>query len=298
MQEGLRSPEVRELAVGYCRAAVVPSHDELGELNAVFQGVLNDFAFRKDTVGAELLQPVAGILRTRAGDCDDLNMILLPSLVGSIGYPARAVTVKTDQDRPNEFSHVYCEAQVSNGQWVALDVARSNPAFGKSPEYYWARENWPLTPGASANADLNGYGRHAMKRRFGMGAQTLILVKRHGFPRRRGLGQDDGDGGITDAEYASDQADYAANTPAVASTPINYTPEIQAGITALPSILTGVAQVVKASNTPGIAVSGVVSGASANSLVSGTGLGVTASSPILVLGLLVVVGLFAISKKG
>ena len=218
--EGLRNPDVRRLAVEFCRVYSAAPHDELGELSAVFNGVLDNFAYRKHTVGMQLLQPVAGILETRAGDCADLNQILLPSLLGSIGYPTRAVTIKADADRSSEFSHVYIEVMTSDGQWVPLDVARRDPAFGKAPEYYWDRKEWPLTPGSGGQ--LNGYGVGVMTPT----RPKVLFARRRAFPRR-GLGDDDGGG-------------------------FDVGSALQESLAAAPSILGGIAQVVKATQTPNV----------------------------------------------
>lgn len=277
IREGMVDPGIRNLAVAYCSG--VQPNDELGEMKAVFDGVLRDFRFIKDPVGTQLLQPAAGVLETRAGNCATLNLVLFPSLLGSIGYPTRAVTIKSDPDRPKEFSHVYIEAQLSDGEWVPLDVARSNPEFGREPEHYWARKNWPLTDGASAGAYLNGYGRPAMRR--GIGATQVLIVRRKksAFPRR-GMGQDDGSSdaafeainGISLSDYESDQdaaldpINFSAASPSSSLATFNPNAALTTSLAATPSILTGVAQVIKANNTPGIAVSGVV----------GTGTGTTA----------------------
>jgi hypothetical protein len=288
IREGSVDPTVRLLAVKYC-SGVAPN-DEIGEMKAIFDGVLRDFRFIKDPVGTQLLQPAAGVLQTRAGNCATLNLVLFPSLLASVGYPTRAVTIKSDPDRPSEFSHVYIEAQLSNGEWIPLDVARSNPEFGKEPEQYWARKNWPLTDGASAGAYLNGYGGSPMRR--GIGATQVVLVRRkRSFPRR-GLGQDDKSSfasvnGISQSDYESDQ--NAALDPVYApASPVNsLNPNVAlaTSLAAAPSILTGVAQVIKAQNTPGIAVSGVVSGA-------GSAVGTSTGSSAGLL-LLLVVGMVA-----
>ena len=68
VSEGMRDPAVHELALEFCRDYGAQSYDELGELRAVFQGVLDNFQYRKHMVGAQSLQPVSGILRTRSGD--------------------------------------------------------------------------------------------------------------------------------------------------------------------------------------------------------------------------------------
>ena len=304
IREGMVDPGVRNLAVSYC-SGVAPNN-ELAEMKAVFDGVLRDFRFIKDPVGTQLLQPAAGVLHTRAGNCATLNLVLFPSLLGSIGYPTRAVTIKSDPDRPQEFSHVYVEGQLSDGTWIPLDVARSNPEFGKEPEYYWARKNWPLTDGASAGAYLNGYGRPAMRR--GIGATQVVLVRRRksAFPRR-GMGQDDGSslsflssadplqgdysvssdltGDTFDMPGSTILPSYLPGSTASASSPaFNSNTALLAGLTAAPSILTGVAQVIKANNTPGISVSGVVGGA-------GTAVGTSSGAGSLLLLLAIGAGL-------
>lgn len=267
ISEGLRDPDVRRLAVHFCRAYGAPPHDEPAELNALFQGVLDNFQFRKHTVGAQLLQPVRGILETRAGDCADLNQILLPSLLGSIGYPTRAVTIKADPDRPDEFSHVYIEAQLSDGTWVPMDVARVNPAFGKAPEYYWERAEWPLTPGSGQMSGLatrgSGLGNAG-------GAMPFQMRMRRAFPHRRGMGQDNGGDGFSWGGL------------------LQQTPQI----------LQSVAQVVKASNTPGIPYSAVgypQIPTTAAGYAPGFSVSAGASSGPLIIGVLVVAGIIGVA---
>lgn len=157
----LHDPETRYFAAAMLREQGVPSHDEPGEVRALYEGVRRGFSFRKDSLlpyggeilPAEMLQPVAGILRSRSGDCDCLNLVLLPALLAAMGYPSRAVTIKSDPNSPDEFSHVYIEAQLpSTGQWVALDVARPDAAFGLEPDRYWQKKNGLLRELGKAEA--------------------------------------------------------------------------------------------------------------------------------------------------
>ena len=267
IEEGLRDAQIREAAVGFCRQYGAAPHDELAELQAVYTGVLNNFDFRKHTVGAQLLQPVRGILRTQAGDCADLNLILLASLVGSIGYPSKAVTIKADSQRPEDYSHVYIEAQLSDGQWIPLDVARQNPRFGASPEYYWQREEYPLTPGVthmagySANPQLVSWGAFP---KFGNGPRAAGVNWRPAI--RRGVGDDSG--GFNASQFTA------------------------AALAAAPAILQSTAQLVKASNTPGIPSPAV--GYPSGSVATG---GAGSSTWIIVLSLGVLAAVL-ISKKG
>ena len=231
VEECMQLPEIRALALKYLRQFGAASGDKLGELYAIFQGTLKDFYFRDDPAGTEMLQPVLGILEGHAGDCDDLNLILLPSLLGSIGFATRGVVVKADRQRPDEFSHVYMEAQLPDGTWFPMDIAREKPRFGLAPEHYWGRADYPLTPTSSFGlGDLQPFRQQR--------GQPLMVRVRLPFPRRarfarRGLGQDGEDGGDDTLDtVATDLAQEA------------------------PSLLTSSATLVKAINTPGIPYSG------------------------------------------
>jgi hypothetical protein len=247
--KGLMNPDVRRLAVWFCRAYSVPSYDEPGEVRAQFQGVLDNFFYRKHLVGGQLLQHVSGILETLSGDCADLTLVLLPSLLGSIGYPSKAVTIKCDADRPDEFSHVYIETQLSDGRWIPLDVARQDAVFGRAPEYNWGREEYPLTAGVS---DMN----------------NQVVARRHAFPRF-GLGQDDDDD-------------------------TSFDPNILASslVSNAPSIISATAQLVKATNTPGLPYSG------AQMAVPYTAPVASSSSTIWLILLALGIGAIAIASKG
>ena len=223
VREGLRDPRIHEMALAFCSDYGAESFDELAELRSVFQGVLDNFYYRKHIIGAQSLQPVSGLLRTRSGDCAELNLVLLPSLLGCIGYPTRAVVVKADPQRPDEFSHVYIEAMTEDGVWIPLDVAREGAQFGRAPERYWAREVFNLTPDEGGRT-MNGYAHGAGA--WGLGAAARqnpwrgMGAARRKFSRR-GLGQDPSEMGL------------ASQTIATA-----------------PALLQGIAQVVQASNMP------------------------------------------------
>ena len=105
--EGIRDPRVRRTATEILHAYGVPAHDELAEVWAIYQWVLQNIRFTKDMVDREMLQPAADILITRAGDCNCINAILLPALLGSIGYSTRAVTIKANPSDPESFSHIF-----------------------------------------------------------------------------------------------------------------------------------------------------------------------------------------------
>lgn len=181
IEEGLKNPQVRELTLKILSDARVPGFDELGELRTLYDFVHQGFYFRDDPVGYQYLQPVTGMLRTRSGNCASLNLILLPTLLGLVGYPTRAVTIKSDPSMPEEFSHVYVEAGLKNGQWIPLDVARPDAAFGLAPNAgaYWEKAVWPLTPGGFAGGVMNGMRgfRGARARLRGLGIDWAGILQ-------------------------------------------------------------------------------------------------------------------------
>ncbi|MGA8224019.1 MAG: transglutaminase domain-containing protein [Candidatus Acidiferrales bacterium] len=212
IREGLKNPRVRELTLRILSDAGVRGFDELGELETLYAWVLANFFFRDDPVGYQYLQPVTGLLRTRSGNCASLNLVLLPALLGGVGFPTRAITIKSDPSMPEEYSHVYIEAQLKDGRWIPLDVARPDAAFGLAPNpgAYWEKAAWALTSGEGTGGTMNGLhpagfrggvGRRVVARLgpapftgLGMGRGPRPLALAHARRvRLRGLGQSDGD---------------------------------------------------------------------------------------------------------
>jgi transglutaminase superfamily protein len=138
----------------------VAAFDELGELNALYRWVKRNIRYTKDPVTKEKLYPPQELLKVRAGDCDDISM-LLGALAIAIGYPARLITISASAQHPEEFSHVYVEAEApaGSGQWVPLDAARLDAQFGEEPPHYYRKRAWSLTD--DSYTDLSGN-----KRRF------------------------------------------------------------------------------------------------------------------------------------
>src|SRR5271165_713849 len=118
----------------------VPAYDEMAEAQAVYNWVRSNIRYTKDPVTKEKLYPPQELLKIRAGDCDDISM-LLGAMMIALGYPARLVTVAANPTDPNEFSHVYAEAEIppGSGQWVALDAARPGARFGVEPPSYFRK---------------------------------------------------------------------------------------------------------------------------------------------------------------
>jgi Transglutaminase-like superfamily len=147
VDEALRDPQINRLARDIVRSA--PAFDDLAEANALYEWVRRNIRFTKDPVNKETLYPPAELLKIRAGDCDDISM-LLATLLMSVGYEARLMTVAASGD---EFSHVYVEANI-NGQWIPLDPARYDSQFGVAPPAFTRARWWSLSD--ASHGDLSG----------------------------------------------------------------------------------------------------------------------------------------------
>lgn len=155
VRQGIKDPRVRRAAVEMLHSAAAPAHDEAAEVRAIYEWVVSNIRFTKDMVDREMLQPAADILISRAGDCDDINAILLPSLLGAIGYATRAVTIKASPEDPDSFSHVFLKVYLpASGGWMGLDAAQPGASWGATPGQFWAAAEWPLTDSARALGSL------------------------------------------------------------------------------------------------------------------------------------------------
>src|SRR5271166_1066957 len=135
--------------------STVPAYHDLGEAEALYAWVKKNIRFTKDPVTKEKLYPPQQLLKIKAGDCDDISM-LLGALLLALGYPARLITLAANQNQPTEFSHVYVEAEIPPGSnnWVPMDAARVDSEFGVAPSTYFRKRAWSLTD--NSYSDLSG----------------------------------------------------------------------------------------------------------------------------------------------
>lgn len=149
-------------AIDIVVGAGVPQFDDLGEVHALYDWVKRNIRYTKDPTTKEKLYPPAELLKIRAGDCDDISM-LLAALSMSLGYPARFITISTAQEDPAEFTHVYIEAEVPAGSqnWIALDAARIDSEFGVEPPIYFRKRAWNVA--SDTYEDLSGNLRRMPK---------------------------------------------------------------------------------------------------------------------------------------
>ena len=155
VDDAVKDPEVNLTAIDMVRGADQFNRD--AKARAIYDAVTSRFYYVEDPVGPlgpkETLRPVRTLLQTWAGDCDDAS-VLIASLLGTIGISSRLVTIAADPSAPEEFSHIYPEAETYPGVWVAMDVARPGSAYGSAPLKYFRKRVWSLTD--RAYQDMSG----------------------------------------------------------------------------------------------------------------------------------------------
>jgi len=158
VDDAVKDPVVNGVAIDFVRG-VDDSFSRDQKTQAIYTAVAMRWTYVEDPVGPfgpkETLRPVRLLLQTFAGDCDDAT-ILICALCGTIGIPCRIVTIAADPSSPREFSHVYPEAEIAPGRFVAMDVARPGSSYASAPPRYFRKRVWDLA--AKQYADLAGAG--------------------------------------------------------------------------------------------------------------------------------------------
>src|SRR5262249_56243905 len=98
IRAGAKDFYVRQKAIDVLMARGVPPKDYLGEIDALFQFVQQRVRYTKDPLRLELLHAARRMLDLRAGDCDDMA-ILLGAMLEAIGHPVRLVITGPDPRR-------------------------------------------------------------------------------------------------------------------------------------------------------------------------------------------------------
>ena len=120
IRDGAGDFYVRQKAIDILMERSVPAKDYLGEIDALFRWVQRHVRYTKDPFRIEVLHSARRMLELKAGDCDDMT-ILLGALIKSVGHPVRIVLTGPDPLRPDLFSHIYLEAR-HHDQWIPLDA--------------------------------------------------------------------------------------------------------------------------------------------------------------------------------
>lgn len=148
--EGAINPTVRLTAIDCVRG--LDSRDKPGQIAAVLDWVKQNVDFRGEY--KELLQTPLVTLQLKAGDCDDHSM-LIAAMLKSLGFNTRFTTVAADEDDPNQFTHVYCEAfDPSTQDWMALDSTVRDSYAGWRPSKVYRQKSWSPLGDAGDGTDL------------------------------------------------------------------------------------------------------------------------------------------------
>ncbi len=133
IRKGAKDFYVRQKSIDILLEKSVKAKDYLGEIRAIFEWVQKTIRYTKDPFRVEMLHSARRLLELRAGDCDDMT-ILLGSMLESIGHPVRLVVTGPDPLRPKLFSHIYLEV-FHQGHWIPLDATMPHP-MGWEPKTF------------------------------------------------------------------------------------------------------------------------------------------------------------------
>jgi len=136
IKQGAKDFCVRQKAIDIFFQYGVRPKDYLGEVCTIFNWVCRNIRYTRDILQVELLHSARRILELRAGDCDDMT-ILLGAMLMATGHPVRLVVVGFRPDRPHAYSHIYPEVNV-RGRWIPIDATVRYP-MGWSPPAIWKR---------------------------------------------------------------------------------------------------------------------------------------------------------------
>jgi len=136
IRAGAKDFYVRQRAIQIFRQSQVKAKDRFGEVRSLFDWVRRNVRYTRDIFRVELLHSARRMLELKAGDCDDMT-ILLGAMLRSTGHPVRLVLVGFRPKRPHLYSHIYPEVLVGS-RWLALDATMQRP-IGWAPPARWRR---------------------------------------------------------------------------------------------------------------------------------------------------------------
>jgi len=136
IRDGAKDFYVRQKAIEIFRAYGVRPKDRFGEVHALFNWVRRNIRYTRDIFRVELLHSARRMLELRAGDCDDMT-ILLCAMLMSTGHPARLILAGFRRAKPHAYSHIYPEVNV-RGRWIPIDATTRRP-IGWAPPALWKR---------------------------------------------------------------------------------------------------------------------------------------------------------------
>jgi transglutaminase-like putative cysteine protease len=136
IREGAKDFYVRQKAIEIFRTHRVRPKDRAEEVRALFDWVRRNIRYTRDVFRTELLHSARRMLELRAGDCDDMS-ILLGAMLVSTGHPVRLVLAGFRANKPQGYSHIYPEVNV-RGWWIPVDATLDRP-MGSAAPAIWKR---------------------------------------------------------------------------------------------------------------------------------------------------------------
>lgn len=125
VREGAKDFCVRQTAIEILLRNGIRGKDYPGEIRALFEWVKRNVRYTRDIHRVELLHTARRMLELRAGDCDDMT-ILLCAMLKSIGHPVRLALVGFNPKKKQLFTHIYLEV-FCRGRWIPLDPTVRRP---------------------------------------------------------------------------------------------------------------------------------------------------------------------------
>lgn len=151
---GKTNMKVITLASDIARDA--PERDPWAQNNSIFKWIQKNIAFRNDPLGTELLQGPLVTVARKAGDCDDLS-ILMSSLSASLGFNTGFKTIKAEPRIPNEFTHVYSMIALpvkGVDRWIPADPSQKDRPLGWEPPGDFGFQLWGFSRGRLTKREL------------------------------------------------------------------------------------------------------------------------------------------------
>ena len=125
IRAGAKDFYVRQKAIDILLEKQVKPKDYLAEIKALFEWVQQHIRYTKDTFGVEVLHSARRMLELRAGDCDDMT-ILLGAMLEAIGHQVRLALSGPNPLMQDLFTHIYLEV-FHKGRWISLDATMPHP---------------------------------------------------------------------------------------------------------------------------------------------------------------------------
>lgn len=173
IDEGSKDPRVNRTAIQILKSAGIAPFDFRGETRAIFNWQARHIRFLRNIAGKQVLRSAIETIDVGAGSCAD-QTILQGALLKTVGQAVRIVTIAANPEDPEEFTHVYAEAQDEQGNWIALDTARKGPVYARPPRRFYRKVAWECDTGEGTDVYL-GFNPARLPRGGRPGATNPVI---------------------------------------------------------------------------------------------------------------------------